>query len=469
MSAFVEAGLLVMAGFVLFCVPLAAVSWYTGARRRLWAASALWAVFTALLAVATVQLVATRADPTQSGGWFSLRHTLIGLCLLAFFWVLAELSDYVPKWIIAALIVVLLLRDILWFSTDEVWTHSFDAAGNAVYGPLRDPFSLAIGILTLLAILLTTTRAWESSSARKLTLFVIVPGVVVGTIASTMSGALGPISDLVTVAVFAFPILIIQANLLHEASLHSQRLDRLRLRDALLTQFSAQVLAPGGGAPARGAIDLMTNALGQGRYAYYDLVDGRPRLVAQSLGEPISATAASLVVPIVVKGRTAAQLVLVGEADDDDQMFVHSLGYVLSAALARAEMEDDARKHALHNSLTGLPNWLLLQDRLARLLSARGDRTVAVWCCDVADMKAINDDFGHRAGDAVLKELGRRLQEAMGQSATVAHIGADEYAVALLVVDEDQAVGISARILLGSHIIQFPTTVSTCASAFGWV
>ncbi len=155
----------------------------------------------------------------------------------------------------------------------------------------------------------------------------------------------------------------------------------------------------------------------------------------------MSVTSDSLAVPIVLKGRTAAELVVGSEVDDDDRIFVRSVGFVLSAVLARSEVEDEARS-ALHNSLTGLPNWLLLQDRLARLLASRGERTVALWCCDVIDMKAINDDLGHRAGDAVLQEIGTRLRGIVGPSATVAHIGADKFVVAMLVTDENQAVGI---------------------------
>ncbi len=166
MNAFVQAFLLVVSGCVLFCLPLAAVGWYTGERRRLWVASAIWAALTALLATSTVIVVGAADNPADAAVWFSLRHTLVGLSLLTFFWVLAELSGQVPKLIIASLILVLLVRDILWFSTDLVWTHAFHASGTAIYGPLRAPFIWAIGILALVGHHLHSRPAYGSRRRR---------------------------------------------------------------------------------------------------------------------------------------------------------------------------------------------------------------------------------------------------------------------------------------------------------------
>ena len=97
-----------------------------------------------------------------------------------------------------------------------------------------------------------------------------------------------------------------------------------------------------------------------------------------------------------------------------------------TAALA-AERE----QQALHDSLTGLPNRALLQDRVARLLLDRahaGD-SLAVMLLDLDHFKEINDTLGHHVGDLLIREVGSRLKEAVREGDTVARLGGDEFAV----------------------------------------
>jgi diguanylate cyclase (GGDEF)-like protein/PAS domain S-box-containing protein len=88
---------------------------------------------------------------------------------------------------------------------------------------------------------------------------------------------------------------------------------------------------------------------------------------------------------------------------------------------------------AQHDPLTGLPNRLLFQDRLRQAMArSRRDRTLlAVALVDLDRFKAVNDAFGHRIGDGVLKQVGARLRAALRESDTVARIGGDEFALIL--------------------------------------
>lgn len=98
---------------------------------------------------------------------------------------------------------------------------------------------------------------------------------------------------------------------------------------------------------------------------------------------------------------------------------------------ARRTAEDELRKLATHDALTGLPNRLMLQDRTARAL-ARGRRQgskLGVLLLDLDGFKAINDSLGHAAGDELLRQTAARLRSAVRQSDTVARMGGDEFVV----------------------------------------
>jgi diguanylate cyclase (GGDEF)-like protein len=106
---------------------------------------------------------------------------------------------------------------------------------------------------------------------------------------------------------------------------------------------------------------------------------------------------------------------------------------------------DRDRHQATHDALTGLPNWVLMQDRLDRGLAAaaRSDGEVALLLIDLDRFKDINDSLGHSYGDKLLCQVGPRLQSVLRDGDTVARLGGDEFAVLLPAVDgvgEAQAV-----------------------------
>jgi diguanylate cyclase (GGDEF)-like protein len=104
----------------------------------------------------------------------------------------------------------------------------------------------------------------------------------------------------------------------------------------------------------------------------------------------------------------------------------------------KAMAEEALQFVAAHDSLTGLPNRLEFQNRLALALArARRDRSqVAILFIDLDRFKLLNDSMGHGAGDRLLQECARRITAALRQSDTVARFGGDEFVVMLEAMDK---------------------------------
>jgi diguanylate cyclase (GGDEF)-like protein len=112
----------------------------------------------------------------------------------------------------------------------------------------------------------------------------------------------------------------------------------------------------------------------------------------------------------------------------------------LREAAARRERSraDQRNAHlAYHDSLTDLPNRLLLADRLTQsVAAARRDRQpMALLVMDLDGFKEINDTLGHETGDRVLQQVARRLKARLREVDTVARLGGDEFAVILAATD----------------------------------
>jgi diguanylate cyclase (GGDEF)-like protein/PAS domain S-box-containing protein len=95
--------------------------------------------------------------------------------------------------------------------------------------------------------------------------------------------------------------------------------------------------------------------------------------------------------------------------------------------------EERIQRLAHHDSLTGLPNQLLFNDRLQQTLSLakRDARQFALLYLDLNKFKPVNDALGHAAGDELLKAVATRIRHQVRESDTVARIGGDEFVVIL--------------------------------------
>lgn len=101
---------------------------------------------------------------------------------------------------------------------------------------------------------------------------------------------------------------------------------------------------------------------------------------------------------------------------------------------ARKLAEDQVHFLAHHDALTGLPNRILLIDRLtqATLHAQRGDRWVTVVFADFDNFKLVNDSLGHEAGDAVLKAIADRMAQSVRATDSVVRLGGDEFVILLV-------------------------------------
>jgi diguanylate cyclase (GGDEF)-like protein/PAS domain S-box-containing protein len=116
----------------------------------------------------------------------------------------------------------------------------------------------------------------------------------------------------------------------------------------------------------------------------------------------------------------------------------------------RKAFEDELRHQAFHDSLTGLANRALYEDRLQHALasSLRAPHSLAVLFLDLDDFKTINDSLGHRVGDALLQGIAARIDPLLRPTDTAARLGGDEFAVLLDGVEGNtQARAIAQRIV----------------------
>lgn len=100
---------------------------------------------------------------------------------------------------------------------------------------------------------------------------------------------------------------------------------------------------------------------------------------------------------------------------------------------ARKQAETALTRRATHDPLTGLPNRVLLADRLAHALSraARTKTQVGLLFCDLDGFRDVNNTFGHLAGDRLLVTIAKRLRAVCRSSDTVARVSGDEFVIIL--------------------------------------
>ncbi len=200
------------------------------------------------------------------------------------------------------------------------------------------------------------------------------------------------------------------------------------------------------------------------------------------------------VLPLVVSGSPAGALLLYARNkdvfDDEEMRLLHELAGDIAFALHHVAQKARMDYLAYHDSLTDLPNRSLFVDRLGQaLIAARRERRFAAAVfLDLERFRMVNESFGRRAGDDLLREVAVRLRSAASDEDTVARVGADHFAIAVPACDKPSDVvhgllarvgeafaqpvlidGVELRVALKAGIAVFPndgvSTEALCANA----
>jgi diguanylate cyclase (GGDEF)-like protein/PAS domain S-box-containing protein len=136
----------------------------------------------------------------------------------------------------------------------------------------------------------------------------------------------------------------------------------------------------------------------------------------------------------VVLGTFAMYSKDVREPTDTEMRLIDVATRIAGIAIERKLAEDRIHFMATHDSLTGLPNRALLNDRLSQALlqAQRYDHWVTVLFVDLDNFKLVNDSLGHNAGDELLKTVARRMVGCVRATDTVVRLGGDEFVILLL-------------------------------------
>lgn len=146
---------------------------------------------------------------------------------------------------------------------------------------------------------------------------------------------------------------------------------------------------------------------------------------------------AMVVVPLVYQGAPVGVLKAISRRPQTfgpaDAELLTNLSRVVGAAMYWSTRygSDSLFHRATHDELTGLANRAMFMDRLHVLLNQarRQSRVISLLMLDMDGLKAINDGYGHAAGDAALQEFGRRIAQTVRAGDTVARLGGDEFAI----------------------------------------
>lgn len=198
---------------------------------------------------------------------------------------------------------------------------------------------------------------------------------------------------------------------------------------------------------------------------------------------------AVLYCPLIMNGKVMGAMGLAsaqGDAyTDEDVRFISSLGTFIAVAIGNSrnhaellwlnkelknekaaleKLTNEMTMIANHDSLTGLPNRLLLDELFSKtvLQARRHNRYFGVMFLDLDNFKPINDTYGHHVGDEALIEVSKRLKSVLRSSDIIARIGGDEFVVIVEDLENSESATRIAKKLIGTLTLPMNLAGNTC-------
>ena len=155
-------------------------------------------------------------------------------------------------------------------------------------------------------------------------------------------------------------------------------------------------------------------------------------------------------------GHVVWVLVSVSVIRDTQQRPVNLIAQILDIS-ERHRMQERIEHLALHDTLTGLPNARLLEDRLDQAIAAarRSSQPMGVMYVDLDGFKTVNDTHGHASGDLVLKEFSARMALVLREADTFARVGGDEFIAVLAQIAGEADARRAAERMLAAAALPF--------------
>ncbi len=183
-------------------------------------------------------------------------------------------------------------------------------------------------------------------------------------------------------------------------------------------------------------------------------VDGQPRRLSHQEEDPTSTLGGPVLAAPLRRGSTTVGVLVVErsptdpEFDIDDEAMLVSLAGPAGIAVDNVLLHREAQRLSITDPLTGVGNLRHMTTTLAKEVerASRFGHPLSVLLLDLDHFKRVNDSFGHTVGDAVLRELARRLASCVREVDTVARYGGEEFVIVAPETDPAGARHLAARV-----------------------